>query len=358
MRNPIRKILDDAVGVGALPRGRLELVALALAGWVALGALGYMVIEDWSYLDSGYMAVIGITTVGFTEVHPLSAARRGFTVFYLAVNLVLMIVAGSAITSYLLEGHVGGALRRQRLEHQLAKLSNHVILCGFGRMGCAAAQELRRSGVPLVVIENRPDVIAYAKEQGFLHYEGSAFDEEVLRRVGLDRARGVIAALGSDADNLTLTLTIRDMQGDIPIVGRATGDTERRLMRRAGATHIISPYEAGGVRMAAMISRPEVVQFLDVTMMAGDRAIRLESITVAAEAPVAGKVLRETHCFAESGTIVVGLVEPDGTVTVNPPRGSTLAPGATIIVLGDEDQLAHLHRLLKPGGAGQAARQV
>jgi voltage-gated potassium channel len=344
----MRRVLDNLLGAQAAPRCRIWLAIGALAAWGMSGALGYMVIERWPFLDALYMAVIGITTVGFTEVHPLSPAGRGFTILYLAVNVVLMIIAGSAITSYLLEGHVGGALRRQRLERELARLENHVVLCGFGRMGCAAALELRRSAVPIVVVENRPEVAAYAREHGFLIAEGSAFDEAILERVGLRRARGVIAALGSDSANLTLTLTVRDMQVDIPIVGRATGETEQRLMRRAGATHVISPYETGGIRMATMITRPEVLQFLDVTMQAGERTIRLDSLRVHADSPVSGKVLRETRCFAESGTIVVGLIQPSGEVTINPPRQSEIAPGATLIVLGDDAQLGDLRRMLEP----------
>lgn len=338
-------------GVHDAPRGRVLVAVAALALWGVAGALGYMVVEGWSPLEALYMAILGSTTVGFTEVHSLSGAGREFTIVFLAINSVLMIVAGSAITSYLVEGHIGGALRRQRLERELAKLSDHIILCGFGRMGCAAALELRRSGVPIVVVENRPEVAGYAREQGFLIAEGSAFDEDILQRVGLQRARGVIAALGSDAANLTLTLTVRDMRGDIPIVGRATGETEQRLMRRAGATHVISPYETGGIRMATMITRPEVLQFLDVTMQAGERTIRLDSVQVAAGSRVAGKVLRETRCFADSGTIVVGLIEPTGEVTINPPRQSEITPGATLIVLGDDAQLADLRQMLEPSAS-------
>ncbi len=343
-----RRAQPTAKGAQAAPRARVWAAVCALAVWGLAGTAGYVVVEGWAPLDALYMAVLGSTTVGFTEVHNLSQSGREFTVVFLAVNSVLMIVAGSAITSYLVEGHIGGALRRQRLERELARLHDHIILCGFGRMGCAAAQELRRSGVPLVVVENRPEVAVYAREQGFLIAEGSAFDEELLQRVGVARARGVIAALGSDADNLTLTLTVRDLRSDILIVGRATGDTEERLMRRAGATHVISPYATGGARMAAMITRPEVLQFLDVTMHAGERVIRLDSIRVAPDSPVAWKVLRETQCFSASGTIVVGLIDPGGAVRINPPRQSQIPPESTLIVMGDDSQLAHLRTLLEP----------
>lgn len=351
MRREIHRIADLVGRAGRGSRGRLVLALGGLALWGCLGAVGYAGIEGWNALDSLYMAALAVTTVGFTEVHPLSEAGRAFTLFYLAVNLGLMAIAGAAVTSYLVEGHVGGALRRQRLERELSRLSGHVILCGFGRMGCAAALELRRSRVQLAVIEKREEVARYAREEGFLLLEASAFDEEALEKAGLQRARGVICALGSDADNLTLTLTVRDMRQDIPIVGRATGPTEQRLMRRAGATHVISPYEAGGLRMATMVTRPEVVQFLDVTMHAGERVIRLDSIPVLAGSQAAGRILRETRCFAESGTMVVGLVGPEGQTTVNPPRDSILAAGSTLIVLGDDDQLADLRARLARGEA-------
>ncbi len=332
----------------SLSARRAEVALLLLAASAALGATGYFLIErDWSLGDAFYMAVLGLTTVGFDEVHDLSTAGRRFTTVYLCVNMILGIFAATSITSYLLEGQVGGALRRQRLERQLAKLTDHYIVCGYGRVGCAAAQELRRGGRSLVVIDRREGSIGRATEDGFLVLEGCAFDEEVLQRAGIDRAAGVIAALGEEAENITLVITVRDMRRDVTLVARANGETEERLLRKAGATHVISPYEIGGARMATMLTRPEVLQFLDVTTHAGDCAFRLDSIAVTEGSPVAWKVLRETQCFAESSTIVVGVIDPAGDVRVNPPRAALLAPGSTLIVLGDDSQLAHLRRLLE-----------
>ncbi len=326
---------------------RAGFAMLLLAASVVMGGVGYYVIErNWSLGDAFYMAVLGLTTVGFDEVHELSEAGRRFTMVFLSLNLVLGIYAATSITSYLLEGQVGGAIRRQRLERQLARLKDHFIVCGYGRVGCAAAHELRRSGRGLVVVDRREASVARASEAGLLVLEGCAFEEDVLHKAGIERAAGGGAALGEEAENITLTLTVRDLRRDVPIVARANGESEERLLRRAGATHVISPYEIGGVRMASMLTRPQVVQFLDVTTHAGECDFRLDSVPVTETSRVAGKVLRETTCFTESSTIVVGIIAPAGDVTVNPPRGTRLLPGSTLIVLGDDAQLAHLRSLL------------
>jgi len=317
---------------------------------VVAGALGYWAIErDWSFLESLYMAVISVTTVGFGEVRPLSAAGRVFTVAFLAANMLVTVYAATLLTSYILEGHLGGAIRRRRLERRLASMNGHVIVCGYGRVGRSAAARLADARISVLVVDKLADSVERAQHDGFAALEGGATDEDVLLQAGLDRAAGVIGALATDNDNITLALTVRDLKPDIPLVCRATGDTEARLLRRAGATHVLSPYDIAGARMATMLVQPEVLQFLDVAMEAGEATVRLESVPVEPGSRVAGKVLRETHCFADSGTIVVGCVAPDGGVTVNPPRSLRIEPGSTLIVMGDDGQLGRLRDMLAGG---------
>jgi len=322
------------------------------------GAIGYWAIErDWSFLESLYMAVISVTTVGFGEVRPLSPAGRAFTVGFLGANMLVTVYAATLLTSYILEGHLGGAIRRRRLERRLASLRGHVLVCGYGRVGRSAAARLADARIGVLIVDNRPEAAERAQHDGFPALEGGATEEEVLLQAGLDRAAGVIGALATDNDNITLALTVRDLRPDIPLVCRATGETEARLLRRAGATHVLSPYDIAGARMATMLVQPEVLQFLDVAMEAGEATVRLESVAVEPRSGVAGKVLRETRCFAESGTIVVGSVAPDGGVTVNPPRSLRIEPGSTLIVMGDDAQLGKLRDMLAQG-SGEPAQSA
>ncbi|MBD3177291.1 MAG: hypothetical protein GF320_19125 [Armatimonadia bacterium] len=325
-------------------------VAVVITISLSVGSVGYWLIEsDWSYLDSLYMAIIAVSTVGFGEVHPLSNEGRAFTVFYLFMNMAVTIYAATTMTSYILEGHLGGAIRRRRLEKQLSMLQNHVIICGFGRVGRAAAEQLQFSRSGLVIVDNDEDMVGKARGLGYPAVQGLATDEDVLQRAGVERARGVMGALGTDNDNITLCLVVRDMNPDVTLVCRSTTDASVRLLKRAGATHVISPYEIGGARMATMLVHPEVLQFLDVTMHTGDAEVHLESVEVAARGPLDGKVLRETRCFAESGTIVIGMVDPEANVSVNPPRDALLEAGMTLIVLGDADQQEELRQILGKG---------
>jgi voltage-gated potassium channel len=323
---------------------------MVILGSLGFGSLGYWLIEgDWTYLDCIYMAIIAVTTVGFREVHPLSDEGRAFTVIYLFLNMAVTIYAATTMTSYILEGHLGGAIRRRRLEKQLSMLQNHVIICGFGRVGRAAAEQLQFSRSGLVIVDHDEDTVGKARALGYPAVQGLATDEDVLQRAGVGRARGVMGALGTDNDNITLCLVVRDMNPDVTLVCRSTTDTSVRLLKRAGATHVISPYEIGGARMATMLVHPEVLQFLDVTMHTGDAEVHLESVEVAARGPLDGKVLRETRCFAESGTIVIGMVDREANVTVNPPRDALLEAGMTLIVLGDADQQEELRQILGKG---------
>lgn len=337
--------LLSAIGVYA--RHSPVRVLLLVGTSVAYGTLGYHLIEGWGLLDSVYQAVITISTVGFTEVKPLSPGGRVFTILFISVNTLLMVYVATTLTSYILEGHLGGAIRRRKMDQRLNGLCGHVIVCGYGRVGRAAAEELRRGGTDVVVIDSTQEGVAAAQGDGYLALHGSAYNEDLLQRAHLGRASGVIAALTQGSDNITLALTVRDMRADIPLVCRAASEVEQRLLRRAGATHVLSPYEIGGSRMATMLTRPEVLQFLDVTMHAGECVFRLESVRVTEDSPVAWKVLRETQCFAESATIVIGVIDADGSVTVNPPRSMQIMPGSTLIVLGNDDQIGKLRELLR-----------
>jgi voltage-gated potassium channel len=348
MANPIRTLVWRHRWTGWLlardPRPAAIVVILGAS--LLVGTVGFRATEGWSLLDALYMSAISVTTVGYGEVHPLSESGRAFAAVLVVVNMALTVYAATLLTSYVLEGHLGGAIRRRRLERRLARAHNHVIVCGYGRVGRSAARHLQLIRTDTIVIEDDPTAAEAARIDGFLVLERSATDEEALALAGIDCARGVIGALATDRDNITLALTARDLRADVPIICRATDDAAERLLRRAGATHVMTPYTIGGQRMATMLVRPHVLQFLDVTMHAGDTTFHLDSIEVRGDSRVAGKVLRETRCFAETDTMVVGVIGRDGRAVINPPRTLVIEPGITLIVLGSDDQISAVRAAL------------
>ena len=239
-----------------------RLVALVIVAVHVVGTLGYALIEGWTLWDAFYMTVITVTTVGYGEVHPLSHAGQAFTVVILLTGVGAFFYAFTLIMTLLAEGTFLERREQRRLARMLDDLNDHFILCGYGRMGEIIAREFARHRVPFVVIERNPDRMHVAMEAGFVCVEADASSEEVLRRVHIERARGLVAAVSTDAENVYAVLSARLLKPDLFIVGRAETDDARAKLKRAGADRVISPYHLGGVQLAQTALRPAVVDFV------------------------------------------------------------------------------------------------
>jgi voltage-gated potassium channel len=290
------------------------------------------------------MTVITVTTVGYGEVHPLSQAGRAFTVVILLSGVGAFFYAFTLFMSLLASGEVLAGRERRRLARMLDALDDHFIVCGYGRMGEIIAREFARQGVAFVVIERSPERMHLALEQGFLAVEADASNEETLKRVRIDRARGFVAAVSTDAENVYAVLSARLLKPDLFIVGRAEGDDARTKLRRAGADRVISPYHLGGLQLAQTAMRPAVVDFLQLATSSDNMELNLEQVHIADASPFAGRSLIDAGIRQRFGVVVVGIRRADGKMDFNPAPETAIRAGDDLVVLGRTESLKELEQ--------------
>ncbi|MCX6544182.1 MAG: potassium channel protein [Acidobacteria bacterium] len=330
-------------------RGPWLAVALLLAVLIG-GTIGYAVLEGWSLWDGFYMTATTITTVGFGEVHPLTRAGQVFTVCVIVAGVGTAFYAFALLASLVVEGGLHQRLERRRRQRMLEQLRDHFIVCGYGRIGSTIAEEFRRQHVPFVVIERDPERVHEVIEQHGLAVLADASSDDVLRRVGIDRARGLIAAVGTDAENVYAVMAARDIRPDLYIIGRAeTEDAERKLLR-AGANRVVSPYRIGARELAQTALRPAVVDFFELATRSGNLELAIEQVTIADDSGLVGKTIMEANVRQRFGLIVVGIQRRAGRMEFNPPADAVMQAGDQLVVLGRTDGLRELEAV-----AAQAA---
>ena len=311
---------------------------------VILGAYGYMVIEQWEFMDSLYMSVITITMVGYQEVFPLSPEGRLFTMILLALGLTGLGVWFAMMTSFIVEMDLLVTFQKRRMLKDIRKLSNHIVVCGAGRTGVRLIDELEPAHKEVVVIERSPTKAAAVREEhpNLRIIEGDATQDHTLEMAGLDRARALMSCLGNDRDNLFVCLSAKQMNPLATVVVRAYDEESADKLFRAGADHVVSPTISGAIRMASIILRPSVVSFLDVaTRSPGGVALRLEQATVGRKSLLNGQSLRDSQFRQETGLMVVAVrqQEADGEFVFNPEADMVLTEGDEVIVLGRPEQI-------------------
>ena len=309
---------------------------------IAGGTVGYMAIEGWGAWDAFYMTIITVTTVGYGEVHTLSRAGQAFTVVLLLSGVGAALYTFTLLATVVVEGGLPTRLRRRRHQRMLETITDHFIICGYGRIGSIVAQQFRRQGIPYVVVERSADRVQTAIEDGALGVEADASNEDVLKRVGIERARGLIAAVGTDAENVYAVLSARVMRPDLFIVGRAETEDATIKLKRAGADRVISPYQIGGVQIAQTALRPAVVDFMDLATSSDNLDLAMEQITIAAQSTLANRSIVEANLRQRYGVIVVGIQREDRRMEFNPEPDTAIRPGDKLVVLGRPDSLKRL----------------
>jgi voltage-gated potassium channel len=325
-------------------RWKIAWLILLIFGVLALGTLGYRLILGWSWLDSVFMAVITVTTVGYGEVRELGTAGRLFTIVLLFVSVGVFAYALSSLTTLIVEGKVGQLLARRRMDKRIAAIKDHFILCGFGRTGQAVQAHLVRENQPFVVIESDPEHLRMLDELKLLHVDGDATHDDHLKAAGILRAKGLVAALGNDAENVYLVLSARQLNPDLTIVSWATTPEAERKVLRAGADHTLSPYALGGSRIAHLLLHPHTMEFLDHAMSGGD-LIRMGEIHIRPGSKAIGTSLMELGVRRSLGVIVIGVREADGKIAFNPPADRKFKPDDVLIGIGNPEQLAKLQHM-------------
>ena len=328
---------------GQLSRLRGPWLAVALFVAVcAYGTAGYVLVEGWSAWDAFYMTAITITTVGYREVYPLSRAGEVFTTTVLLAGVGTFFYTFTLLATVVVDGGIHARLARRRRLHMLDELKDHFIVCGYGRIGAIIVEELRRQHVPYVVIERDRERVQAVMEQGGLAVEADASSEEVLTRLGIARARGFIAAVGTDAENVYAVLTARVLRPDLYIIGRAeTEDAERKLLR-AGANRVVSPYRIGARELAQTALRPAVVDFFQLATRSGNLELAIEQVAIGAASTLAGRSIIDVNVRQRYGLIVVGIQRKTGKMEFNPPGDAVMHAGDQLVVLGRVDGLREL----------------
>ncbi len=335
-----------------LPQNVIRATAL-LVFLVVTGTSGYMVLEGWSFLDSLYMTVIVLTTIGFREVRELDDSGRVFTMALAVTGVGGILYALLAVFQFLIEGEFGTILGLQRMKGQIEQLRNHYILCGFGRVGEEVAREFSDRDIPFVVVENTPEAIERAQRRGYLVLVGDATSDEVLRQAGVDRARCLLAASDSDSGNTFITLSAKALNPDLFVVARAAHPESLPRMQRAGADRVFSPYVIAGRQMAVSAMQPVVVEFIDTLASGQGDALVLAEIEVTPDSGLAGQMLEEV--IQGSTTVrVLGLQKRSGEVLVGPIGTTHVAAGDRVILMGREPELERLHPDRRPARSQQA----
>ena len=312
----------------------------ALAGVVVVGSVGYVVL-GFGVLDAVYQTVTTITTVGFREVEPLNGAGQVFTIVLILAGVGTALYTLTMVLEMFVEGHVGEAMERRRMDRAIGALGGHVIVCGWGRVGRAAAHDLEGAGMPMVVVDVDPERVA-SIPRSYPQICGDASDDDVLRHAGIDRAAALVATVSTDAANLFITLSARSLRPDLFIVSRAREDASVNKLLRAGADRVVNPQEIGGARIAAFVSRPRVTDFLDVVMHTRETELLLEQITLTADSALVGLSLSEAKVRDRTGALVLALHDPSAGLVSNPGGGVVMKTEQTLIAIGTPVQLESL----------------
>lgn len=320
---------------------RLRLAVLLVLFSLTCGTVGYVTIEGYNWLDAYYMSVITLASVGFGEVHPLSPAGRLFTTFLIIFNVGLFAYAISTITSIFAEGGFHHLLKEFRMNRAIEKLNGHTIVCGYGRHATEVAQELAKQGMPFVIIENRPDKIEYIRsETDFLFVDGDATDDEALKEAGINRASALVITLPSDADNLFVTLSARQMNQGLRIISRASNRADELKIQRAGANHTVVPEQIGGFYMATLVNKPDLVEFFSLISNMGPSNVVFEEMLVSELKPAyQNKTILESGLHHAGPVGIVAVRYPNGQYELNPPPSTSLRPDWHIVLLGNPEQM-------------------
>jgi voltage-gated potassium channel len=325
-------------GEVAGPVRRLRLGLAALAAVIALGTVGYVAF-GFTALDALYQTVTTITTVGFREVQPFSDAEKAYTMVLILLGVGTALYSLTMFIETVVEGQVGDLVERRRMDRDIARMSGHVIVCGWGRVGSVVARQMAASGHDVVLIDNDP---ARLVDVPMPRVVGDATDDDVLRRANVERASVLVAALSSDAASLYLTLSARSLNPDLRLIARArTTDAEMKFMR-AGADRVVNPQRIGGARIAAAAVQPHVVDFLDVVMHDEEVEFRLAEVPVLDGSALAGRTVAESRAADRSGALLLALRRSDRGFVTNPTADAVIRPGDVLIVVGTDLQVTAL----------------
>ena len=304
-----------------------------------LGTAGFHAIEGWDFLDALYATVTTISTVGYGDFYPQTAGGKVFAIFLIFFGVGTMLYTVSLVAQTFVEGTMRELLGRGKLKKAIEKMSDHYIICGCGRIGNLICKELTQEKVPFVVIDDDPMVIQKVADDGFVYYKGDATEDKTLVEAGIKRARGIVCVLPTDAQNLYVILTAKELNPKMFILSRAEEEASEHRLLRAGADRVMSPYTLGGVRMAMAILRPAMLDFIEITTSRQSLELRMEELPICDGSPVIGKTLEEAEIRQRYGLIIVAVKKDSGKMIFNPLANYIIQRGDKLISLGEDQNV-------------------
>lgn len=327
-------------------RPRLIFIGALILITMLGGTAGFMIIEGYAPFDAFYFTLTTITTVGYGEVFGLSHAGRVFNSFLIFFGVISLLLAVGAITQTAIELELNQFFGKRRVKSMIEKLKDHYIVCGYGRVGRGAATELKRAGVPFVIVDRNEDRVEGAIKAGMLAVFADANRDETLTGVGVEKAQGLVATLATDADNLFLVLTAKGLNPKLRVCSRLSEETSERKFRRAGADFVFAPYDITGNRMAQALLKPHVFQFIDFTTGSMGLDVGIEQVRVAESSEFAARTLAQLRLRSDLGVIVLAIRKADGRMLFNPPADAQINGGDFLVVMGEAVNLTKLESMM------------
>ncbi len=312
---------------------------------IVLGTVGYVLIEGWGIIDSFYTTVTTISTVGYGDFTPATWQGRLFTVLLVLFGVGTMLYSVSMFAEMMVEDRLKKVLGRGSMENRIERMKNHYIICGFGRMGSLICRELAEEKAPFVVIEKNPDVLQRIEDEGYVYLKGDATDDKSLLRAGIKRAQGVVCVLSSDAENLYVILTSKELNAGIYILSRCEEEVSEHRLLRAGADRVISPYKMGGMRMAMAILKPAMMDFIEITSRRQSLELRMEEMPLSDDSAIIGRSLEAAEIRKSYGLIIVAIKKDSGKMIFNPPAGYVIEKGDRLIALGEDEDVNRFNQV-------------
>ena len=313
---------------------------------IAFGTCGYYFVEHMPLFEAFYMTIITITTVGFAEVIPLSQIGRTITVIIIILGISVGAYTIGVLVRALVEGELVKIFGRIKVQKQVSGLKNHFIICGFGRIGRIICDELEADNIDFVVIEQDSQVIEHIQARKYLYLEMDATGEEALMQAGIMKAKGIVTAVNNDANNVFITMTAKSLRSDVFVLARASEEQNEAKLFRAGANRVVSPYLIGGRRIAQMLKKPTVVDFIDIAMMGSHLGLMMEEAKIGDNSSLIGKNLVDSHLRKDYGVIIVAIKKQSGDMVFNPTFSEKLEAGDVIVVLGKIESLRQMNEVI------------
>ncbi|MGE5789819.1 MAG: potassium channel family protein [Syntrophaceae bacterium] len=320
----------------------LKIALIFIVILIVIGTVGFNLIEGWDVLESFYTTVMTLTTIGYGDFAPKTRAGMIFTVMLVIFGVGTMLYTVGLVAQTMVEGRLMNLMGRGKMEKTIEKMNNHYIICGCGRIGMLIAKELAAEKVPFVVVDNRPGVIERLQEEGIVYFQGDATHDKCLIGAGIKRARGIVCVLPTDAQNLYVILTAKELNPKIWVLARSEEEQSEHRLLRAGADRVISPYTLGGSRMAMAILRPAMLDFIEITTRRQSLELRMDELPICEGSPIIGKSLEASEIRQRYGLIIVAVKKESGKMIFNPLASYVIQSGDKLIALGEEDNVSKL----------------